>query len=173
MNNIKKLQVKQIILNGLKRLLLLLWAFIALFALLYALAALIGKENLPSVLKWLSSFELPENSENIVIFCGIIVSALHSKNMSRSLMNLDTRNAARYKVVYNNLSELTAQKLDITRNAAACDNKETVNEFMNDVNDKVSSEYKEWVILREHISPLTLTERHPILQGKIETMFGQ
>ncbi len=155
-----------------KRIFIVIWGFIALFAFTFFLSGIFGADQTPAFLKYFDLSGLPAKFESWVLAFGIIISALYSQRAARSLMNMDVRNAARYKVVSANLEELTLKDLENARQAALQDDTITVAHFVEKIHNQISSEHKEWIILRPHITPEHLKERYPILQENIEDLFG-
>ena len=91
----------------------------------------------------------PPWSDRALLAAGVISSALYSFAASRSLMNLDERNASRYLTNAENLSYLTETGLEGARRAAAEGRSQEVAAFVEAIEGLVSSEHKEWVLLRE------------------------
>lgn len=96
-----------------------------------------------------SRYLSPEWSERALLAAGAISSAFYSFAASRSLINLDERNASRYRTNAENLKFLAETGLADARNAAAEGRVEDVFAFVSSVQSIVSSEHKEWVLLRE------------------------
>lgn len=91
----------------------------------------------------------PPWSDRALLAAGIISSSLYSFAASRSLMNLDERNASRYLTNAENLAYLSDAGLEQARLAAAEGRSEDVYRFVSEIEGLVSSEHKEWVLLRE------------------------
>jgi hypothetical protein len=83
-----------------------------------------------------------------VLAIGIAASALLGATASRSLMDLDERNASRYLTTAANL-DYVAEGLDAIRERAAAGDEASVHSFVARIQDMVSSEHREWVVLRE------------------------
>ena len=66
-----------------------------------------------------------------------------------SLMDMNERNAARYRSTYENLVYLRDAGLDQARNLAASGQMNGVRHFTHLVNDQISSEHREWVTLKD------------------------
>lgn len=91
----------------------------------------------------------PPWSDRALLAAGVVSSAIYSFAASRSLMNLDERNASRYLTNAENLNYLTETGLEAARIAAAEGRSEEVAAFVAEIEGLVSSEHKEWVLLRE------------------------
>ena len=81
---------------------------------------------------WIKAWR-PPWSDRALLAAGIVSSALYSFASSRSLMNLDERNASRYLTNAENLQYLTETGLDAARVAAADGRPEEVNRFVQSV----------------------------------------
>lgn len=71
-------------------------------------------------------------------------------------MSYDERNSVRYLETFNNLDDLSARPLDEARNAAAIDDATLVTTFFSLVNDQISMEHREWVMLKRLAPDLSL-----------------
>ncbi len=78
---------------------------------------------------------------------GVVASALYGLGVARSLMDLDERNASRFLTTSQNLEFLTETGLIEAREAAAAGNAEGVRDFIAQVQDQISSEHREWILL--------------------------
>jgi hypothetical protein len=92
---------------------------------------------------------LPEWTNKAVLATGVIASALFGASVSRSLMNLDERNASRYLTTAANLEHLRETGLEGARAHAAAGAAEPVLAFVDRVQDLVSSEHREWILWGE------------------------
>lgn len=88
----------------------------------------------------------PETNR-VMLALGVIASALYGLGISRSLMDLDERNASRYATTAKNLEFLAETKLAAAREAAASNEAQTVYNFVQEVQSLISSEHQEWVLL--------------------------
>ncbi len=125
-------------------LLTVLWALIAGAAAIHLLSQQ-GVMDLPT---WLQALQL-EKFERWIIALGVVASSLYAASASRSLMDLDARNAARYQTTSENLEHITEALLEDTRQAAKIGNREKVLRFIQLVENQISSEHREGVMLRE------------------------
>jgi hypothetical protein len=92
---------------------------------------------------------LPQWTNKGVLAIGVIASALFGASVSRSLMNLDERNASRYLTTAENLDHLRATGLEAARAYAAAGETEHVLEFVDQVQKLVSTEHQEWILWSE------------------------
>jgi SMODS and SLOG-associating 2TM effector domain 3 len=92
---------------------------------------------------------LPLWTNKGVLAIGVIASTLFGASVSRSLMNLDERNASRYLTTAANLDHLRATGLEPARAHAAAGATEHVLEFVNQVQELVSAEHQEWILWSE------------------------
>lgn len=122
----------------------ILWLLICTVALAH-FAADQGWTDLPS---WLAFIDLGR-FEPWIIALGVVASSVYAANSARSLMDLDARNAARYKTVSDNLEYVTVELMELSRTAANQGDRDTVLAFVRRVQDLLASEHKEWVALRE------------------------
>lgn len=148
-------------------LLTVLWALIAGAAAIHLLAQQ-GIMNLPN---WLQAMQL-EKFERWIMALGVVASSLYAASASRSLMDLDARNAARYQTTSENLEHITETLLEETRQAAKNGDRDKVLGFIRLVQNQISSEHREWVMLRE-VAPdataLLAQSGAPVIVGKTET----
>lgn len=125
-------------------LLTILWAAIAGTAVLHFFAS----QEWMQLPQWLANMKL-DSVERWIMALGVVISSLYSASAARSLMDLDERNAARYKTTSDNLEHITATLLQRSRDAADAGNKEAVLGFVQLVQNQISSEHREWIILRD------------------------
>lgn len=85
----------------------------------------------------------------VLLALGITASALYGLGISRSLLDLDERNASRYLTTAVNLEFLTSTRLAAARKAAASNESQAVYDFVDDVQALISSEHREWILLEE------------------------
>jgi hypothetical protein len=78
---------------------------------------------------------------------GVIASALLSTSTSRSLMDLDERNASRYAVMAKNLDYYAGKELDEARRQAAAGQDASVRHYVEQVQDLLSGEHRQWILL--------------------------
>jgi len=86
-------------------------------------------------------------TNRVMLGLGVTASALYGLGISRSLMDLDERNASRYEITEKNLEFLADTKLAAAREAAASNNAQTVYDFIDEVQALISSEHQEWILL--------------------------
>jgi hypothetical protein len=94
---------------------------------------------------------LPDWTNKAVLATGIIASALFGASVSRSLMDLDERNASRYLTTAANLDFFSESDLAAARAAAAAGDADRVNAFVEEVQRLVSSEHQEWLLFRDSV----------------------
>jgi hypothetical protein len=94
---------------------------------------------------------LPNWINRGILALGAVASALFGAFVSRSLLDLDERNAVRYLTAAENLDYLTEQGLDQARAAAAASAEDAVRSFAGRVQAMISSEHQEWLLLRESV----------------------
>lgn len=128
-------------------------AITAVAVLLAALASLrfaagIGVPIPTAVAEWSSSISGP-GLQRVLLALGVIASSLYGLGVARSLMDLDERNASRYLVTADNLDFLAEGGLPSAREAAAESRLEPVLAFIAEVQGLISSEHREWLLLRE------------------------
>lgn len=98
---------------------------------------------------------------------GISLSALLSMATNMSLINMDERNASRYRTVYTNLAYLRGM-LDAVREAADEGDRSTVHAYFDEVNDLISSEHREWLVLRRETLPPLLQRFNGEVQEQVK-----
>lgn len=91
----------------------------------------------------------PGQLNRVVLATGVVASALYGLGVARSLMDLDERNASRYKIVAGNLEFLFDAKLPAARQAAADGDQAAVLKFVQAVQDQISAEHREWISLAQ------------------------
>lgn len=145
-------------------LLTVLWALIAGAAAIHLLSQQ-GVMDLPT---WLQALKL-EKFERWIMALGVVASSLYAASASRSLMDLDARNAARYQTTSENLEHIAETLLDETRQSAEAGDRDKVLGFIRLVQNQISSEHREWVMLRE-VAPdataLLAQSGAPVVVGK-------
>lgn len=92
---------------------------------------------------------LPDWTNKAVLATGITASALFGASVSRSLMDLDERNASRYLTTAANLTHIRETKLETARADAAAGKTEQVKAFVDSIQRMVSAEHQEWILLSE------------------------
>lgn len=110
----------------------------AALTLLYGLAAIFG------IFPWID-----ELSRKGFIASATVASAIYGVMYDISLMDMNERNAARYRSTFDNLVYLRNAGLDQARKLAANGHKNGVRHFSRLVNDQISSEHREWVALKD------------------------
>jgi hypothetical protein len=137
-------QVQSVVLSGL--------AGIVAVAACFKLGLQSGLEP-PDWLKIVSDpvSRLPDWTNKAVLATGIIASALFGASVSRSLMDLDERNASRYLTTAANLDFFAESDLAAARAAAAAGEADKVNAFVEEVQRLVSSEHQEWLLFRDAV----------------------
>jgi hypothetical protein len=121
-------------------------ALVATLAFLHYLEAWI---NLHPNIRWLSLLFSQPQASRALLAVGVIASALYGFGVSRSLMNLDERNASRYLTTAENLAYLRQHWLAPARIGAAAGEAGPVLELVRRVQAMVSSEHQEWVLLSQ------------------------
>jgi hypothetical protein len=94
---------------------------------------------------------LPDWTNRVVLMTGIIASAVFGASVSRSLMDLDERNASRYLTNAANLEFFAETDLAAARAAAVAGEAEKVNAFVEEIQRLVSSEHQEWLLFRDTV----------------------
>jgi hypothetical protein len=109
--------------------------------------------SLPALLERFLAFAvaLPVDDDRWLMALGVAASALYGFATSRSLMNLDERNASRYLTTCDNLDFLAGDALQAARDQAALGNDAHVRAFVDRVQALISSEHQEWVSLRDAV----------------------
>jgi hypothetical protein len=92
---------------------------------------------------------LPDWINKAVLALGVIASALFGASVSRSFMNLDERNASRYLTTAANLDYIAGEDLQEARTQAAEGLTEPVHAFVKRIQDMLSTEHQEWVLLSQ------------------------
>lgn len=145
------------------RLLALGLVILALFPIVWSLQ---GKDWLPSSIAELLS-ELPASTEaaqRLFLGFGLVAAGLQGLLAALALMSLDERNAARYLATSDNLETLADKPLDEARAAAATVGADregaraTVLSFVALVQEQISVEHREWVVLRKVAGDLSLDQ---------------
>jgi len=140
------------------KLLNLVFIVLATVGILYSLGALGGGRQ------WGD-----EQTQRAVIAFMTLVSAVLATYSDISLMDMDDRNAARYETTYANLARLRDDFLERVRLAAEEGNESAVTAFTRLVLDQLSSEHREWVLIRD-LAPrpdLELLASLPLVGEKI------
>lgn len=83
----------------------------------------------------------------IILALGVVASGCYGLGVARSLMDLDERNASRFETTAANLEFLSGDGLAKARHDAALEHEREVLEFVDRVQQQISSEHREWVIL--------------------------
>jgi hypothetical protein len=104
---------------------------------------------------------LPDWINKAVLATGITASALLGASVSRSLMDLDERNASRYLTTAANLNHICETNLETARADAAAGKTEQVKAFVDSIQRMVSAEHQEWILLSE-VLPRTLRRGRPV-----------
>jgi hypothetical protein len=94
---------------------------------------------------------LPGWTSRAVLATGIIASAFFGASVSRSLMDLDERNASRYLTTAANLDYIYETDLEGARASAAAGATDKVKAFVEGVQRMVSAEHQEWILLAETV----------------------
>jgi hypothetical protein len=111
---------------------------------------------LPESIRSLADAATTEKGQLIMLSGGIVASALGDLTAALSLANLDRRNAARYKSNADNLDFLSTTYLPEARAAAAAGDRAQVLGFIDLVQGMISSEHREWTMLRDLAKDLSL-----------------
>lgn len=123
-------------------------------ALLSATKFLVDFAPLPSWVKDTSQIvqlHLPSWINKAVLAIGIVSSTLFGASISRSLMDLDERNASRYLTTAANLKHLRETGLETARKDAAAGLVENVQGFVERIQDLISTEHREWMLLSDNL----------------------
>jgi hypothetical protein len=88
-------------------------------------------------------------TKRVLLALGVLASAFYGLGVARSLMDLDERNASRFLTNAENLDYISETQLVQARQAAADGRQDDVLAFVARVQDIVSSEHKEWLLLSE------------------------
>jgi len=139
------------------------WQYTAIgltaLALLVAALGFIGTFTnipLPGALSTLADAAVTETGQLVMLAGGIVASALGDLTAATSLASLDRRNAARYLSNADNLDFLAEQYLAEARAAAAAGDRGQTQSFIDLVQGIISSEHREWTLLRDLAKDLTL-----------------
>jgi hypothetical protein len=138
------------------------WQFVSV-----ALTGLAGAIALISLTKFLIDFaplpgwikdvsqivqaHLPPWTNKAVLAIGIVSSTLFGASISRSLMDLDERNASRYLTTAANLELYRATGLKAARLDAAAGLMDKVQGFVDKIQDQISTEHREWILLGDNM----------------------
>jgi hypothetical protein len=96
---------------------------------------------------------LPHGTNKAVLAIGVIASALFGGSISRSLMDLDERNASRYLTTAANLRFRSETELLKAREDAAAGAVDQVTSFVERIQAMISAEHQEWILLSETVKP--------------------
>lgn len=108
-------------------------------------------------------FEVPEQlarwsdkaatgeGHRLVLALGVVASSLYALGTARSLMDLDERNASRYLTTADNLDYLAETALPDAQAAAVRGDATAVGTFIQNVQAQISTEHREWLLLRERV----------------------
>jgi hypothetical protein len=127
----------------------LLFTFVSVLVALLASLHVLAAWQLPvpgRLAAWSAQLAGPE-IKRIVLALGVIASGFYGVGVARSLMDLDERNASRYLVTADNLDYLRSEGLARAREAAASGDRKEVVEFIRSVQNLISSEHREWIVL--------------------------
>jgi len=116
--------------------LIVIFALITLVLLGISLASLFGQ-----------SIVLVPN--HLSVFFGVAIATLTAAIGNWSLLSQDENNAKRYHATFANLDAIRRDYLEPARQAASRGDKEGVLSFVAAVNDLVSVEHRQWVLLHE------------------------
>jgi SMODS and SLOG-associating 2TM effector domain 3 len=123
-------------------------------AVISATKFLVDFAPLPGWIKDLSQIvqsHLPPWTNKAVLTIGIVSSTLFGASISRSLMDLDERNASRYLTTAANLELLRATGLEAARRSAAAGLMDKVQNFVDQIQDQISTEHREWILLGDNL----------------------
>lgn len=112
--------------------------------------------SLPQPLRDLADAAVTDKGRIIMLAGGIIASALGDLTAALSLSSLDRRNAARYLSNADNLDFLSEKYLKEARAAAASGDPLQTQYFIDLVSGIISSEHREWIMLRDLAKDLSL-----------------
>lgn len=104
--------------------------------------------QLPEWLMTWSGNLVGSQGNRLVLGLGTIASGLYGLGTARSLMDLDERNASRFLTTADNLDFLTSTGLRRARDAAEAADLKAVLGFVGRVQEQISSEHREWVLLQ-------------------------
>jgi hypothetical protein len=90
-----------------------------------------------------------DTTQKVIIGFMTLISAVLALVSDTSLMDLNERNAARYATTHANLNEFKERFLEPVRAAAAQADEAAVLAFAKLVQDQISSEHREWVLIRD------------------------
>ncbi len=113
-----------------------------------------GSETIGVAFEELFASQADDVFSNVVFnegfaLAGIIIASMLSALEALRLLSQDTRNASRYGATFANLRFLADRYLNPAREAAADGDREAVEDFVLAVNEQISSEHKEWILLQE------------------------
>lgn len=111
---------------------------------------------MPQAMRDVIEASLTDRGQIVMLAGGIVASALGDLTAALSLASLDRRNAARYLSNADNLDFLSAQYLAEARAAAAAGDRGKTLSFIDLVQGIISSEHREWIMLRDLAKDLTL-----------------
>jgi hypothetical protein len=94
------------------------------------------------------------DDEKWLLSLGVMAAALFGFATSRSLMNLDERNALRYLATYDKLDTLVRTRLETARKHAAMGEAAEVRKFAQSAQDVMSAEHQEWLSIRRALEKL-------------------
>lgn len=114
------------------------------------LAPRLGFELPPWLEPW-SRQAASGDGHRIILALGVVASSLYALGTARSLMDLDDRNASRYLTTAENLDYLADTALSGARDAATRGDGPAVTEFVQQVQSQISTEHREWLLLRERV----------------------
>lgn len=111
---------------------------------------------------WVNTDEIPawakteDFAQRFFIGLSTAGAAFQGYLAAITLMNQDERNASRYTATYNNLKALSSLPLDEAREAAAAKRREDILTFLALIQEQISSEHREWVLLTSVAPTLSL-----------------
>ena len=111
---------------------------------------------LPAALVPAAELARSHGMHTLLLALGIITSALADLVAALSLANLDLRNSVRYLSNAKNLDFLSEEYLKTARTAAAAGDKNKVADFIELAQVYISSEHREWVLVRDLAQGLNL-----------------
>ena len=147
--------------NGARKIRIARWAATLLVAVAAVPAALgllatWAPSLLPSALVPAAELARSHGVHAALLVLGIVTSAMADLVAALSLADLDLRNSVRYLSNADNLDALREKYLAAAREAAAAGDADKVGDFIELGQMYISSEHREWVLVRDLAKDLTL-----------------
>ena len=96
---------------------------------------------------WITSFS--NAADKYLLGIGVLVSAVHTLTTANSRLELNERNAARYRFAAKFLTEQKRDHLELVRDAADKGDHVVVQEFMEEITKELTEEHIAWCMLNE------------------------